>query len=574
MHPTAAPFVPPKYNSFGTEISGPTNKHLVIDEEFHRSASSESLRRTSQGYDYEFAYVPTADSGPEKAIEDDSATNSDASRLVKSKKSKGKSNRRKSKAKAQYAKDAIVEPEKDVPEDDGPKLEEGADMLLAAEVTEAIQELSVHLNEAATTPSTEGLPVPAPEPTAESCAESVQSEAPTEILSAGPTEDADDMAASEPTSRKAAVPAGSIHPFAKAKATCSQRQVSKAEKKKAKKQGQAATKKKTDSIASFASDQSEPEILSLDEIKAKAKSKVAPSKLAPVAPELQLTKANIEALAGPVIESTTPVLESGAPLLEAEEAIIALIATKAESVTSMKKEDEAEISGPANQKARKTLPAIALPLPPVKMKRTPSVTIDPSRKERKSSTVSVASDSSMGTPKTAKEFQTPVPSPSPTPFMELEEPASTQATAGAEAEAEAETPEVDSSCPPIQAKKPKKKKPKSKKKKNHSVDAGNKLEEGSESQPQDEAAHTDWRCTGMDQDSSPNAQAKPELQDDNKESGNSSNMTGKKENVALRKPSWAQMAAGKSPTTANFPSGKEGGLTSRNLNAGQFAKGG
>lgn len=638
MHATAPPFVPPQYNSFGTEISGPTNKHLVIEEEFHRSASSESLRRTSQGFDYEFSYVRTAESVAEKAVEDDTATASDSSYPIETKMSKG---RKKSKA-ARHAKnqDVVVEtsddgkqhedlkieqvaarvPSKDVEgvqhrsESEAPHNTSVTDQVPAAETTEATEGSAVpsneqesaisienivlpeiqseldawiHPREAITSLSAETLPVPVAESVTESRAESVVSEAPTEILS-----DTAGEKTFSSTVRKTSVPASSIHPFAKAKVTSAQRPVSKVDKKKTKKQGQ-ANKKKTEFVASFLTEPTEPEILSLDEMKAKSKSKATPSKSAATAiVNFPLTEANVDALEVPAAESNSPVLESGAPLLEVEESIIVLDTTKGESVASRR-----------FPVVPKGLPTVVLPLLPAISKRNPSFIImaDLPRQERKSSTASVASDSSMGTPKTAKEYQTPIPSPAPdmsssrsvTPFAEWEE--SNQATAGAEAqpELESELVPVDNSISAIQTKKSKKKKSK-KKKKTNSVDASHEQEDSAGGQPQDGAAPKGLMsmlgCTGMDQDSSPNAEAtSPELHDDNTASGTSSVMTdldeksevsknktitktSSKENAAPPRLLWAHVVVGKSPTTAHLPN--KGGLTTRNPNAGQHSKGG
>lgn len=670
MHATAAPFVPPQYNSFGAEISGPTNKHLAVEEQFHRSASSESLRRTSQGYDYEFSFEPNDEAGVEQAIEDDAATTSDSSHPVEAKKSRA---RKKSKA-AQDVKseDDVAESNDDATLTEESKAEPEVAQIPAAKDTEVVQEPSVHSNDDASValieelpvpaaqipevvqessvdakedeaitvaeelalpdvqeeenltavpkeepsaPSAEALPVPASEADMESRTESVFSEAPTEILSDTAADKAPESAA-----RKSAVPAGSIHPFAKAKAkaTNAQRQVSKADKKKAKKQGQ-ANKKNTEPVATVITEAPEPEILSLDEIKARSKAKAVPSKLASAAkPELPLTEANVEALSAPVAESSTPVLESGALLSVAEDKIAVSEVTKAEDVASVSTTTATTV--PRVPVVAKSVPRVALPRNPSHMKRLPSVTVtaDPSHKERKLSTASAASESSFGTPKTAREYQTPAPSPAPdmsssppaTPVVaETEE--GVQATAGAEiepiadaqpeVEAEAETAEIDKSAPAIQTNKKKNQKKKRQnrqdKKKNASVDG---QDNGSVSQSQAEAAPegilAKLGCTGMDQDSSPNADkaTSPELHHDNVTPGTSSDVTGQEEkssvssaastkrstqeNVAGPR-SWAQLLAGtgKSSISASVPANipTKGGLSARDTNVGQqYTKGG
>ncbi|RDI86679.1 hypothetical protein Vi05172_g3528 [Venturia inaequalis] len=672
MHATAAPFVPPQYNSFGAELSGPANKHLAVEEQFHRSASSESLRRTSEGYDYEFSFEPNDEALVEQAIEDDATTLSDSSHPFEAKKS---SAHKKSKAVRNPENEAhVVESGDDAAITEDSKAKPETAQSLGAEDKEAIEESAVHLNEDPSTVLTEEmpvlvaeapdvvekplldakddevfvpatdmpisavkvpeevqnfstlcndnpsaplvktLPVPASEADVESRAESVFSEGPTEILSDTAMDKAPESAL-----RKSAVPAASIHPFAKPKSANAQRQVSKADKKKAKKQGQ-ASKKKTEPVASVEPEAPEPEILSLDEIKAKSKAKDAPSKsIAAGKPGTHLTEANVKALSETVAEASAPMLGSEARLSPAEEKIVVPEVTKTEDIASCNTS-----TAPRVLVVPKTALPVAYPRNPFEMKRVPSVTLtaDRPRKERKPSTTSVASDSSFGTPKTAKEYQTPVPSPAPdmssspsaTLVAEIEE--VVQATAGAEAElivntqpevkidvdAEAESTEFDKSASAQAAVQTNKKKNQKKKRQNRdtkkktaSVDAQDASQSQAETSPKGvfEKLMVLNPCTGMDQESSPNADkaTSPGLHDDNATPLTSSVVTGRDEKSSVSKTvstktashavkenaggprSWASLLAGngKPSTSASANvSVKSGlGLTQRDTNVGQ-----
>lgn len=677
MHATAPPFVPPQYNSFGAEISGSTNKHLAVEEQFHRSASSESLRRTSGGYDYEFEFAPNDEAAVEHAIEDDATVTSDSSHPVEVKKSRARKQSSaaqifknedsvaganddatltdESKADPEIAQNsavdgakAIHEPSEHANEDVPavlieempapaevsdvveepvmqPKDDEiatpSADLPIpAVEVAEEIQNPSIFSTDDASAPSVEVLPVPASEADVETRTESVFSEAPTEMLS-----DTAGEKAPESGARKSAVPAASIHPFAKPKATNSQRQVSKADKKKVKKQGQAG-KKKTEPVSSLIPAADEPEILSLDEIKAKSKVRASPSKLAAATKlETPLTEANVEALSVSVAEASIPAVGAEAPPSTAEENAVVPDIAKAEDVASFSTTAASRV-----HIVPKTAFPIAYPRKPSQMNRVPSVTVnDLPRKERKPSNASAASDSSFGTPKTAKEYQTPVPSPAPdvtsspsaTPLVaETEE--VVQATAGAELEpvavaqpevkieAETEPADIDDSASAqaaIQTNKKKAQKNQKKKRQNRDNKKKNASVDGQDaSQPQAEAPPKDVfaklkdlnPCTGMGRDPSPNAdeEASPGLHDDNATPGISSAVTGRdekssvaktastktaslgvKENKAGTSLSWAQLLAGggKSPAFASANVPTKGGLTQRDPNVGQqFTKGG
>lgn len=677
MHATATPFVPPQYNSFGAELPGPTNKHLVVEEQFHRSASSESLRRTSQGYDYEFSFEPIDEPSVEQAIEDDVTIVSDSSHLVEAKESR---TRKKSKeaenvedevavaesnddttliefsktepgsAQALTVKDteviralpeqsikeitAILVEEMSIPAAEVsdvaedllmPSKEEANDMpsadlpIPAVESAREAQDQSFISVEVALASSVQALPVLASEADAESRAGSVFSEAPTEILSDTAVEKAHESAA-----RKSAVPAASIHPFAKPKTV--QRQVSKADKKKVKKQGQ-ANKKKTEPVAPPMSEPFEPEILSLDEIKAKSKVKAGPIKLAPTAkPDIPLTEANIKALSMSVVEAGAPIIGSGASLGAVEEKF---------AIAEVTKDADNPATALRVPIVAKTALPVAYPRNPSQMKRVPSVTLtsDPPRKELKPSTASVASDSSFGTPKTAKEYQTPAPSPAPdtssspsaTPLVSEAE-QDTQAIAGAEAEpvadaqskvtinaevhAEAAEPaEIDNSASAQDAiltnkKKNQKKKRQNRdnKKKNASIDGQDAGQSQAEAPPKGvwgTVQDLGSACTGMDQDSSPTADKAtlPELYDNNATPGTSSDVTGQDEKSSVSKTasiktagkaakenvsgprSWASLLAGsgsgKSSTSANAQVKGGLGLTPRDTNVGQqYNKGG
>ncbi|QDS69862.1 hypothetical protein FKW77_000404 [Venturia effusa] len=670
MHATAASFVPPQYNSFGAEISGLTNKHLAIEERFHRSASSESLRRTSQGYDYEFSFDPSDEAGDEQAIEDDARDMAEMSHSVQNGKSRSCQDGNHEDAVVELHDDATVTQELKIEEEpaqilatkdvdvvqgspvysikDGSVTSLEEPLVPATEVSEVIRESPAHgkkdeavsaveetpipkieqgeilqavSEEEPTATSAEALPIPTSEADQESRAGSVLSEAPTETLSDTATDKASGTAA-----RKSAVPSGSIHPFAKAKAkvTNTQRQVSKADKKKAKKQGQ-VSKKKPEPATSFTTEASEPEVLSLDEIKAKLKTKPEPSEAKSAAKsELPLTEVNVESLFAPAAESSTPVLDSSPPSHAAEEMVVVSGAAKVDEAAVIN-----TITAARLPMAPKTLPKVALPREPALVKRTPSVTIttDLPRKERQSSTASAASESSFGTPRTAKEYQTPAPSPAldmstspPVAQYVLGAEQVVEATARPEFEAiadgqnevnmaaDAEAVGVDSLAPVTQANKKKKNQQRKRlnrqnNKKNSSVDG---QDNGAASQPLAEAAPESMSaklsknlgCTGMDQESPPNAdKATPTgFHDDNATPGIPSAVTGRdekssvsktnsnktsshaaKENVAGPSRSWAQLLASSvnPATAANANVSTKGGLTLRDPNAGQqHAKGG
>jgi hypothetical protein len=220
----------------------------------------------------------------------------------------------------------------------------------------------------------------------------------------------------------------SIHPFARQKKEQG-RQVSKTEKKKQKKEKQ-ATKKKADAVASVASEQSEPEVLSAQELGDMSKSVSYAAKQNKTKVEWDVLSANTQDRT--VLEDLRMkgLLVSVAPVLEKDtfHQINSFVSDQSPQSTPKKGEQKTAIarfeklstSGVPRLPAMLKIPAPpAIPVP--MEKRTVSVTKKSSIHMTNralsvaSSNADVASDDSspMTTPHTAKEFQTPTPSPLP-----------------------------------------------------------------------------------------------------------------------------------------------------------------